>query len=104
MLVTTEYPGESLLADPDSFPKNKANMIVIKLDGSDATVTGGLLGGLVDQIVAEKLNSRQVKTEDYWAGWRAVFVKISGAIIGLSNKVTVSYEVGPVKTEINLGK
>ena len=104
LLVMTEYPGPCILADyPDSFPKKSTNLLVIKLNGTDAASTTRLLGDLVDGLVAEDLSKLRPKTDDYWSSWRKVFGKVSAAAVGLSSKVTVAFDTGPMKTEIKLG-
>jgi hypothetical protein len=105
VLVMTEYPGKSVLSDyPNSFPNDITKILVIKLNGTDATTTTRLLGDLVDGIVAADLSKLRPKPDDYWSGWRKVFGTVSDAVVGLANNVTVSFDTGPVKTEIKLGR
>lgn len=103
VLVMTEYPGKSVLSDSSSFPTNTANLLVIKLNGTDAASTTRLLNDLVDGLVLEDLSKLRPKADDYWSGWRKVFGKVSDTVVGLSSKVTVAFDTGPVKTEIKLG-
>jgi hypothetical protein len=104
VLVMTEYPGKSVVTDyPDSFPKKSSNLLVIKLNGTDAASTTRLLGDLVDGLVTEDLSKLRPKADDYWRAWRKVFGNVSNTVVGLSSKVTVAFDAGPVKTEIKLG-
>jgi len=99
----TKYPGQSILSDPDSFPKDTAHALVIKLNGNDAARTNKLLGNLADKLLTEELSKLPSNSDDYWTGWRNVFTKVNTLVIGLSSKVTVAFNTGPVKTEIKLG-
>jgi hypothetical protein len=103
VVVMTEYPGQCVLTNPDSFPKDSAPRLVIKLNGNDAASTAHLLGDLAEKLLTENLSKLQSKSDDYWNGWRNVFTKVSTLVIGLSSKVTVAFNTGPVKTEVKLG-
>jgi hypothetical protein len=104
VLVMTTYPGKCVMSDyPGSFPQSGTNLLVIKLNGTDATATGRLLADLADKLVAEDLAALHSKTDDYWAGWRRAFSKISGTVLDVANKVTITLDTGPVKTAIKLG-
>jgi hypothetical protein len=104
VLVMTQYPGKSVLIDyPNSFPNNSTNLLVIKLNGTDATATTRLLANLADSLVTEDLSSLHFKPSDYWDGWRKVFAKMSDTVVGLADKVTVDIDAGPIKTQIKLG-
>jgi len=104
VLVMTEYPGKSVLDDyPNSFPDNSTNILVIKLNGTDAAGTARLLSDLADGLVTENLSKLRPKADDYWSGWRKVFAKVTDSVIGMSSKVTVDIDTGPVKTKIKLG-
>jgi hypothetical protein len=103
VVVMTKYPGQCLLTDPDSFPKGATPPLVIKLNGNDAASTTHLLGDLADKLLTEDLSKLQSNSDDYWNGWRNVFTKVSTLVVGLSSKVTVAFNTGPVKTEVKLG-
>ena len=104
VLVTTTYPGKSVMdAYPDSFPKNGTNLLIMKLNGTDAAATGRLLNDLADRLVTEDLAALRPRPDDYWAGWRRAFGKLSDTVLGVASKVTVSVDAGPVTTEIKLG-
>jgi hypothetical protein len=104
VLVTTTYPGKSVMtAFPESFPKSGTNLLIMKLHSTDAASTTKLLNDLTDKLVREDLAALQPKPEDYWAGWRRAFGKVSDSILGAASKITVSVDAGPIKTEIKIG-
>jgi hypothetical protein len=102
VVVMTKYPGQCVLSKPDSFPENTTPPLVIKLNGNGAGSTTHLLGDLADKLLTENLSQLQSKPDDYWNGWRNVFTKLSTFAVGLSSKVTVDLNTGPMKTEIKL--
>jgi hypothetical protein len=87
---------------PNSFPNNSTNLLVIKLNGTDAVGTAHLLANLADGLVTEDLSKLRPKTDDYWGGWRKVFAKATDSVVGLASNVTVDIDAGPVKTQIKL--
>jgi hypothetical protein len=101
VLVLTKYPGACVLSDPNSFPKDTSGAAVIKLNSSDAASTTRLLSDLVVKIDAEDLS--KLHSDAWWEGLRRVFTTVSTSVLGLSSKVTVVFNTGPVKTEIKLG-
>jgi hypothetical protein len=103
VVVMTKYPGQCILSDPDSFPKDTTPPLVIKLHGNDAASATHLLGDLADKLLTEDLSKLQSKPDDYWNAWRNIFTKVSTLVVGLSSRVTVAFNTGPVKTEIKLG-
>jgi len=103
VVVMREYPGKCIVSDPDSFPKKSVGFLVIKLNGTDATKTGKLLDGLVDQLTTADLSKSFSREDDYWNGWRNVLKGVSNQMLGLSSKVTAAFGAGPNKTEFKLG-
>jgi hypothetical protein len=103
VVVMTKYPGKCILKDPDSFPKEITPGLTIKLNGNDAARTTHLLGVLADKLLTEDLSKLQSKPAEYWDGWRNVFTKVNTLVTGLSSRVTVAFNTGPLKTEIKLG-
>jgi hypothetical protein len=96
-MVMTEYPGACVLSDPNSFPANTANLLVIKLNGTDAASTTRLLGELVEGLVMEDLSNLRPKPEVYVDGWRRVFRRVNKSVVILTDKITVSFDAGPLK-------
>jgi hypothetical protein len=104
VVVMREYPGKCIVSDPDSFPKESAGFLVIKLNGTNATKTGKLLDSLVDQLTTADLAKSFSRVDDYLNGWRNVLIEVSNQMLGLSSKVTAVFGAGPNKTEFKLGR
>jgi hypothetical protein len=101
VLLMTQYPGESLPnAYPKTFPTQLGNHVLLSLNGSSTRDTSRLLGALADQLITSDLSHLKVDSDEYWSSLQHSYVAVRDNFLGMLSKVTVSFDAGPVKTEI----
>lgn len=103
VVVTTDYPGECLLSDPESFPERLTNYFVLKLNGTDSGRSARLLSKLATAVVDEKLPKLETQSSGFWQAWKRCFETIRDTLLDLTGDVKVEIKGGPVTVEMPLG-
>ena len=90
ILVTTEYPGPSILRSyPETFPNELKNFQVIDLNNVTASEVIRLLNDLADKLMTSDISEIDPYSEEYWRKWQRSFEAAKNTIITLSKKVTL---------------
>ena len=100
ILVTTEYPGPSILRSPETFPNELKNFQVIDLNNATASEVIRLLNDLADKLVASDISEIDPHSEEYWREWQRSFEAVKNTIITLSKKITLKIKTGFFEADI----
>jgi len=89
IVVTTDYPGAGLLDTyPASFPAEPSAFAVIGLAGRDASDITRLLTSLADQLVLNKIRTRDVQKEEWWRSWERSYETWRASIVDTAKGLT----------------
>ena len=103
VILTTRYPGTALPTGyPNTFPSiaNLGNHYILALGGASASDTARLLDSLADQLITSDVSKVQLDSDEYWRAWERTYRTVRDQLVGLFDKVTVTFDTGVVKTEI----
>jgi hypothetical protein len=96
ILVTNEYPGIE-----NSFTPS----ILLELNGLSPRSTQALLTELASQLVNSKLNETDLKSAQWWLGWRDAATKALEKLREVAKWVTITIdEKGSTKVKITVPK
>jgi hypothetical protein len=101
VLLTTQFPGAGLPDQyPDTFPATLGNHFLLSLNEASLDETNRLLGALTNQIITSDLSQLTVNSNEYWSSMENNYISVRDKIGSFVKQITVTFELGPVKTEV----